>query len=43
MNFRLSEGNGMAYYKIGVEDSGNPLGLNKSDMFGSLKTLCLMA
>ncbi|CAD8172688.1 unnamed protein product [Paramecium octaurelia] len=43
MNFRLSEGNGMAYYKIGVEDSGNPLGLNKSDMLGSLKTLCLMA
>lgn len=33
----------MAYYKIGVEDSGNPLGLNKSDMLGSLKTICSMA
>ncbi|CAD8062690.1 unnamed protein product [Paramecium primaurelia] len=43
MNYRLSEGNGMAYYKIGVEDSGNPLGLNKSDMLGSLRTLCSMA
>jgi len=29
MNFRLSEGNGMAHYKLGVEDSGHPLGLNK--------------
>lgn len=33
----------MAHYKIGVEDCGHPLGLNKEDMLVSLKTLCTMA
>lgn len=27
MNFRLKEGSGEAYYKIGFEDNGNNLGL----------------
>ena len=43
MNYRLQEGHGIAHYKIGVEDSGNPLGLNKKDMLESLRTLCTMA
>jgi GTPase len=43
MNYRLQEGNGVAYYKIGVEDSGNPMGLGKPDMLESLRTLCTMA
>lgn len=51
MNYRLQEGNGVAHYKIGVEDSGfityiifrKPLGLNENDMLDSLRTLCTMA
>ncbi|CAD8156302.1 unnamed protein product [Paramecium octaurelia] len=31
------------FYEIRVQDYGNPLGLNKSDMLVSLKTLCSMA
>lgn len=29
MRFRLREGNGEAYYMIGVEDNGTPEGLSK--------------
>jgi GTPase len=32
MKFRLQEGNGKAYYKCGVEDNGNPLGLTNQDL-----------
>jgi len=28
MKFRVKEGLGEAYYRIGVEDNGRPLGLN---------------
>lgn len=28
MKFRLAEGNGEAFYEIGLEDNGNPLGLS---------------
>ena len=40
MKFRLQEGNGEAFYKIGYEDNGNPFGLNKEDFFLTLSTLC---
>lgn len=33
MKFRLAEGFGEAYYRIGVEDNGRPTGLCKEDMF----------
>lgn len=39
MKFRLQEGQGECYYMIGVEDSGNPLGLNEEELEISLKTL----
>ena len=42
MKFRLNEGNGKAYYQIGVEDNGNPLGLNENEMYESLATLFYM-
>ena len=42
MQFRLREGNGECFYEIGVEDNGNPLGLNKDELEESLKTLYLM-
>lgn len=41
--FILKEGNGTAYYKIGLMDNGYPIGISKSDMFFSLRTVCLMA
>lgn len=43
MKFRLKEGNGEAFYMIGVEDDGNPLGLNLDEMRESLATLFIMA
>jgi len=43
MKFRLQEGHGEAKYEIGVEDDGTPTGLNKEEMFCSLRTLCTMA
>ena len=43
MKFRVKEGCGEAYYRIGVEDNGKPLGLEKSDMYESLKTICYLA
>jgi len=39
MKWRLGEGNGEAFYEIGVEDDGNPQGLSDDDMKGSLDTL----
>ena len=42
MKFRLREGNGECYYQIGVEDNGNPLGLNEQDLKSSLETLNYM-
>ena len=39
----LQEGNGQAFYQIGVEDNGNPLGLNEDEMKESLGTLFFMA
>jgi elongation factor 1-alpha len=39
----LQEGNGQAFYQIGVEDNGNPLGLNNEEMKESLGTLFFMA
>lgn len=32
MKFRIKEGSGKALYKIGVEDNGRPIGLDKTDM-----------
>ena len=43
MKFRLAEGFGEAYYRIGVEDNGRPTGLSKEDMFESLRTNCKIA
>ena len=39
MNFRLSEGSGECYYIIGVEDSGNPLGISKEELEISLSVI----
>lgn len=36
MKFRLNEGVGECFYKIGVEDNGNPLGIPKEMMILSL-------
>jgi elongation factor 1-alpha len=43
MKFRLEEGNGLAYYYIGVEDNGNALGLVADELMESLGTLFFMA
>jgi GTPase len=43
LQWRLNEGSDEAYYHIGVEDDGNPLGLSEEDMRESLKTLQYMA
>lgn len=43
MKFRLEEGNGEAYYRIGYEDDGNAMGLNKEDLLLSLSTLCYLS
>jgi GTPase len=39
MEFRLREGNGECRYYIGVEDLGNPLGINEDEMQTSLKVV----
>eukprot|EP00826_Nyctotherus_ovalis_P003563 TRINITY_DN10728_c0_g1_i1.p5 TRINITY_DN10728_c0_g1~~TRINITY_DN10728_c0_g1_i1.p5 ORF type:complete len:132 (+),score=40.09 TRINITY_DN10728_c0_g1_i1:288-683(+) len=36
LNFRLNEGKGQAIYRIGVEDNGNPIGINYDHLTGSL-------
>lgn len=43
MKFRILEGFGEAYYRIGVEDDGKALGLDKQEMYESLKTICILA
>lgn len=43
MEFRLREGHGECFYLIGVEDSGNPLGLSDEELRGSLENLKLMS
>ena len=45
MKFRLIEGGGEMFYKIGVKDDGTATGLNKNEMEKSLskyRTLCLI-
>jgi len=39
MKFRLHEGNGECHYLIGVEDNGNPIGINESEMKESIETI----
>lgn len=39
MKFRLNEGGGECFYKIGVEDNGNPLGIPKEMMVISLSKI----
>lgn len=39
MKFRLQEGAGTCYYKIGIEDNGNPVGLSEEDLKLSLDVL----
>ncbi len=39
MKFRLQEGAGTCYYKIGLEDNGNPLGINETELKQSLDVL----
>lgn len=43
LNWRLNEGNGVAFYQLGVEDNGNPLGLSKGELQESLQNLKFMA
>ncbi|KAF9584598.1 GTP binding protein [Lunasporangiospora selenospora] len=43
LKWRLSEGNGVAIYEIGVADDGSFVGLSPADMDVSLKTLHRMA
>lgn len=40
MKFRIKEGLGEAFYKIGYEDNGNPLGLCDGDLEQSFNSLC---
>ena len=39
MKFRLREGNGICRYLLGVEDSGNPLGISSLEMQSSIDTI----
>ena len=43
MKYRVHEGLGEAYYRVGLEDSGKPTGLCKQDMLESLNTICKVA
>lgn len=43
MKFRIGEGLGECYYRIGVEDDGKAIGLDKFEMYESLKTICTIA
>lgn len=43
LNWRLMEGNGEAYYQLGVADSGELIGLSKREMEATLETLENMA
>jgi len=42
MKYRNSEGKGECIYMIGLEDSGNGLGINKWKMKESLETIVRM-
>eukprot|EP01084_Bolivina_argentea_P256102 431061_1 len=39
MKYRLNEGNGQCVYEIGIEDNGNPKGLNDKELIETLKTV----
>lgn len=39
MLFRLLEGNGKALYLLGIDDDGKIIGLNKTDLFNSIKII----
>ena len=39
MKFRLQEGAGVCYYKIGIEDNGNPVGLTEEELKVSLDVI----
>eukprot|EP00192_Tetraselmis_astigmatica_P002256 CAMPEP_0117686214 /NCGR_PEP_ID=MMETSP0804-20121206/22300_1 /TAXON_ID=1074897 /ORGANISM="Tetraselmis astigmatica, Strain CCMP880" /LENGTH=1054 /DNA_ID=CAMNT_0005497831 /DNA_START=599 /DNA_END=3763 /DNA_ORIENTATION=+ len=43
MQFRLTEGAGLAYYYLGVEDNGYPRGLEPRELEPSLSTIMAMA
>ena len=43
MIWRLNEGFGHAYYRIGVEDNGTVLGIGKAEMLETLSVLFYMA
>ncbi len=43
MKYRVKEGHGQGFYRLGVEDNGTPCGLNLTEMEDSLVTLCRMA
>lgn len=43
MNFRLMEGSGICYYKIGVTDSGIPLGIYEEDFVYTIGMITKMA
>lgn len=43
LNWRLNEGNGEAFYLVGVEDNGNQLGLTEAEMTETLLNLQHMA
>jgi GTPase len=43
MTFRLAEGNGRAYYMIGISDDGYPVGISKENMDESTENLESMA
>ena len=43
MSFRIKEGRGVAFYKIGYQDNGEPLGLNSTEFKRSLQLISHMA
>lgn len=43
MAFRLNEGNGTAYYQIGVLDSGQVTGLDDDEIFATMLILFYMS
>ena len=39
MKYRLNEGNGKCIYQIGIEDCGNPKGINDEELIETIKTI----
>ena len=39
MRYRLTEGNGKCIYQIGIEDNGNPKGINDMELIETIKTI----